>query len=71
MLFLEKIMSHNNQPLPVPGKPSSGRGKTIFQIACLAIPAALYLASGNPAFVVVFLGGMLGVSTHNARSRGR
>lgn len=46
-------------------------GKVIFMLACLALPAAFYLVTGHPAFIVIFLSGLGSISAYMARLRSK
>jgi hypothetical protein len=59
-------MSQKNQH-PASKTRRLGHGKMVFMLACLAIPAVFYLATGHPAFMVVLLSGMIGISVTSAR----
>ena len=60
-------MSRKNPPLASQRKHPLGLGKLIFMLSCLALPVVFYLATGHPAFMVVFLGGMMAVGVTMAR----
>ena len=59
-------MSRKNPPLASKMKHPLGIGKLIFMLACLALPVLFYLATGHPAFMVVFLSGMVSISVYIA-----
>jgi hypothetical protein len=67
LVFLESSMSQKNQPLASPRKLPLGLGKMIILLFCLALPVVFYLLSGHPAFIVVFISGMISISITIAR----
>jgi hypothetical protein len=60
-------MYQKNQSLTSKRKRPLNLGKMIFILACLALPVGFYLVTGHPAFIVVFLSGMIPISMYFAR----
>jgi hypothetical protein len=60
-------MPRKNPPLASQRKNPLDIGRLIFMLACLALPVLFYLATGHPAFMVVFFSGMIAVGVTIAR----